>query len=261
MNDFGAVGFEREKSKKLLNEVISEAIKLKIEEIKQSPNRIIQLTIMCGEKFGLNVDVIFIPTGGGQVKTNVFYKINGTYFDNYPSINVDIDRETVQVAADIKIRNEDGHRYRFKVINQSELVEKINLNGSAHMKRASLIGIGKEGEILLPVSTEEKHDPYYDKEKGILKIADKFSFSKGFLKSLDDYKVESKDYIYELCGTIVDVKHEENSYTKEEVVLLVVKFRSAYFTVIINKLKLLGEPLKGRRFCGVISAQCILDME
>ena len=60
---------------------------------------------------------------------------------------------------------------------------------------------------------------------------------------------------YSILGEILEVREQTNSLTKEEVYILTIECNEMTFEVAINKEDLLGEPMVGRRFKGVIWLQ------
>ena len=66
---------------------------------------------------------------------------------------------------------------------------------------------------------------------------------------------------YSILGTIVNWSVISNTYTNEEVCLMLLNCNDILITVCINKLDLLGEPMIGRRFKGVIWMQGHADFQ
>ena len=64
---------------------------------------------------------------------------------------------------------------------------------------------------------------------------------------------------YSILGTIYDVKEMKNSETGQEIYYLSIGCNDIEFDICINKEDLLGEPVRGRRFKGVVWLQGIID--
>lgn len=60
---------------------------------------------------------------------------------------------------------------------------------------------------------------------------------------------------YNVLGEILKCDLEENSLTKEKLYVLTIESHDLVFEVCINQQDLLGEPLVGRRFKGVVWIQ------
>lgn len=66
---------------------------------------------------------------------------------------------------------------------------------------------------------------------------------------------------YSILGTIVNWSCVKNSYTGEEMYQLLISCNDIILTIGINKANLLGEPMIGRRFKGVIWMQGYVDFQ
>ncbi|MEG0833791.1 MAG: DUF3881 family protein, partial [Oscillospiraceae bacterium] len=67
------------------------------------------------------------------------------------------------------------------------------------------------------------------------------------------YGIESDQY--SVMGEIVDSYFITNSYTKERCYILTIDCNNLTFDICINEENLLGEPIVGRRFKGIIWLQ------
>ena len=65
----------------------------------------------------------------------------------------------------------------------------------------------------------------------------------------------SESDLYIMVGQIRDVRLEKNSYTDEEVYVMLIDMNSILINVAINKKDLYGEPEVGRRFRGNVWLQ------
>lgn len=66
---------------------------------------------------------------------------------------------------------------------------------------------------------------------------------------------------YSILGTIINWSVTTNSYTGEEIYQLLISCNDIIISVGINKTDLLGEPMIGRRFKGVIWMQGLVDFQ
>lgn len=144
------------------------------------------------------------------------------------------------------------------------------------------------GKILLPLAATKESLEAYDKDiaesyellekakKGdsfandeliIKNIQDKNEADKRSLKedvftivksSLIPTGVECEEY--ELTGLIIRVGTDKNSYTGEEIYMLLVKCNELVINIAINKEDLVGTPEMGRRFRGVVWLQGYLSL-
>ncbi|MDO5403522.1 MAG: DUF3881 family protein [Eubacteriales bacterium] len=60
---------------------------------------------------------------------------------------------------------------------------------------------------------------------------------------------------YSVVGEILELKKEENIYTKENIYIMVLECNDLVFTMAVNEVCLVGEPAVGRRFKGQIWLQ------
>ena len=60
---------------------------------------------------------------------------------------------------------------------------------------------------------------------------------------------------YTLIGTIVDILTRKNTLTGDKIYIMRVECNDMELTIVINSEDLLGEPIAGRRFKGVIWLQ------
>jgi hypothetical protein len=66
---------------------------------------------------------------------------------------------------------------------------------------------------------------------------------------------------YNIMGDILNVDLQENSYTKEKIYVLTVETNGIILDICINEQDLLGEPLPGRRFRGIIWLQGLVHFD
>ena len=66
---------------------------------------------------------------------------------------------------------------------------------------------------------------------------------------------------YNILGEILDVKLLENNKTGEKIYVLTIETNEILLDVCINQEDLMGEPLSGRRFRGIIWLQGLVHFE
>ena len=64
---------------------------------------------------------------------------------------------------------------------------------------------------------------------------------------------------YSIMGDILSVERVQNVLTEEYVYILTLECNDLIFDICINKEDLLGEPMPGRRFRGVVWMQGLVD--
>lgn len=128
--------------------------------------------------------------------------------------------------------------------------KQIRMSEKNTKNRSHLIEAAREGdEEAIESLTLEDMDTYSMLSRrvtreDILSIVD---------TSFMPYGIESDQYA--IIGEILDVKKEENCYTKEQVYVMMISCNDMVYDLCINKKDLLGEPAVGRRFKGNIWMQ------
>lgn len=118
------------------------------------------------------------------------------------------------------------------------------------VRRASLLAAARRGdENAIESLTFEDMDTYAKISKRI-QNEDVFTIVEA---SFMPYGLESD--LYTIIADIDDVKEQKNSLTGEAVYFLKLNYNGVIIDTVINKLDIIGEPLKGRRFKGVIWLQ------
>lgn len=172
----------------------------------------------------------------------------------------------------------------FYVQNVADFLHEKRMNQLAKCTvTLRLSGLSTEGKILLPVikenRTEEEHTEALYQRTRLLQAArsgDEAAIENLTLEDMDMYsmisqRITKEDIFsivstyfmpcgvecdhYNVLGEILQVKTVENSMTKEEIYVMTIESHDMVFDICINKEDLLGEPLVGRRFKGVIWLQ------
>lgn len=147
----------------------------------------------------------------------------------------------------------------------------------------SLSALSVEGTIMMPIIKNEKEKKKIKKvssERNQLlaqaRLGDEDAIESLTLDDMDTYtsiskKIHKTDVYtlvdtyfmpygvecdqYSILGEILEVKEQINTYSKESVYILTLDCNEMTIEVAINKEDLLGEPLMGRRFKGVVWLQ------
>ena len=172
----------------------------------------------------------------------------------------------------------------FHLINTADYLNSYEKNGSEY-KAASVMlsALCVDGKILLPIIKTEKM--VKERQKKLQKrTALMMAAKKGDEDAMESLNVEDMDAyneisrrvgnediysiidncfmpygfgsdMYSVIGDIYDVSEVKNSLTGDELVKLTIDCNDIGLDVCINKKDLLGEPLVGRRFKGIIWLQ------
>jgi len=133
-------------------------------------------------------------------------------------------------------------------INKNEK-EKQKIQKAA-MTRKQLIAAAMQGdEEAIESLTLEDIDTYTTISRKILK-EDVFTLVDSYFMP---YGVECDQY--SILGEIEDVSLKKNSLTEEEIYFITINCNELLFDICINKQDLLGEPMIGRRFKGIVWMQ------
>lgn len=150
-----------------------------------------------------------------------------------------------------------------------------------------ITGLAQEGKILLPVKQDKRAEKIVNADmtnrsrliaeakKGnqeaieslTLDDIDLYSMVSKRIRREDIYSIVNTSFIpygsesdnYIVLGTIENVRMEKNSQTGEEICILQLFCNLMEFEVCVNRKDLLGEPLVGRRFRGIVWMQGNVD--
>jgi hypothetical protein len=171
-------------------------------------------------------------------------------------------------------------------------VDYLSLNcpdNTPRKARTFLSGLALEGMILLGVMTDENTRKHKSQRTHIRNqliamarsgdqdaidslTVDEIDLSAQInrrIKTEDLYSVVETSFVpygsesdnYSILGTIVNWSCVQNTYTGEEMYQLLISCNDIILTVGINKASLVGEPMIGRRFKGVIWMQGFVDFQ
>ncbi len=172
------------------------------------------------------------------------------------------------------------------------VTEYLNKKRYGHMDSASasliLSGLSVEGKILMPVyqKTPVVSEIRSDQERRRMiqaaREGDEDAIENLTLEDMDTYSMISKRIMeedvfsivtthfmpcgvecdhYNIMGEILDVELRENNYTKEKIYAMTVETNGIVMDICINQQDLVGEPMPGRRFRGIIWLQGLVHFE
>lgn len=241
----------------------------------------VEKTVRFGDDFG----IVFLGTMDGEkFEIDYYYPYaNGLVTGTFNDLSLERQIEDFcykGVCEDIRV----GVSLIFHVQNSfSCYVKRISGEQINRCSDINFTGISTDGKILFPVNIgrDAMRKRVLDNlNKNILIMAakqgdenaiesltmDEFdtnSLITKRIKSEDLFSIVDSTFIpygincdrYTVIGDIMKVSQSENEITGEKLYRLVVKCNDIPITIQINKENLLGEPLPGRRFKGVIWLQ------
>lgn len=177
----------------------------------------------------------------------------------------------------------------FYLQNAVEYLELQCADNTPRKAKLTLSGLALKGIIILgvyhDVQTRERHNIRYQRRNRLIAKAkngdqkaiddltlEDFDIStkiRNRIKEEDLYSLVETSFIpygsesdhYSIVGTIVNWSVVRNTQTDEEVYQMLLNCNEILITICINKLDLLGEPMIGRRFKGVIWMQGHADFQ
>lgn len=154
--------------------------------------------------------------------------------------------------------------------------------------RLILSGLSVEGKILMPVyqkapvvseirAAQERNRMIQAAREGdedaienlTLEDMDTYSMISRRIADEDIFSIVTTHFmpcgvecdIYNIMGDILDVELRENSQSKEKIYVLTLETNGIVMDVCINQADLMGEPVPGRRFRGIIWLQGLVHFE
>lgn len=177
----------------------------------------------------------------------------------------------------------------FYLQNAVDYLELHAADNTPHKAKLTLSGLSLKGTILLGVyhdtHMKEQHNIRYQRRNRLIAKAkngdqnaiddltlediDVSAKIRSRIKEEDLYSLVETSFIpygsesdhYSILGTIVNWSLIQNTLTGEEVYQMLLNCNEILITVCINKIDLLGEPMIGRRFKGVIWMQGHADFQ
>jgi len=167
------------------------------------------------------------------------------------------------------------------------LESKKQLNQYHTMLPVTLAALSTEGKVLLPIEKNEeqlriqasearqRYKWINEAKKGnqeaidslTLEEIDTYSMISRRARKEDLYSIVESSFVpygsesdnYTILGTIQEVEEHQNWLTGEQLYELTVNCNDLIYSVCINKIDLMGEPMLGRRFKGNIWLQGTVD--
>ena len=282
-----AIGFSRVKSRKgmqsLLDAVISAATEEKVYKINDEVTAA-ELITEVGDNIGLIIRGEYDKDGKFYAEHFVPYYWSeqvSTAEAVYISKRVETDAYTV-MCEDYRL----GVSLIFYLLNAIDY-RNARRKGLHVLYPIRLSALALEGKILLPTLCTE-HQMAQKKEEIIARCKliteaklgnqeamesltmediDQYAVVSRRIKEEDVYSIVESTFIphgsesdnYMIIGIIKEVKTVDNYLTQEEMYILWLLCNEVDIKVCINKKDLLGEPLPGRRFRGIIWLQGIIE--
>lgn len=176
----------------------------------------------------------------------------------------------------------------FHLLNMADYMDYLEFHkGSLFYAPVYLTGLSISGKVILPlIKTEEdrrqRRDDSVSRDRMLAaaRDGDQEAIESLTLEDIDLYaaisrRAKREDVLtivesyfmpygiacdhYSIMGDILSVEQVQNSLTDEYVYILTLKCNDLILEVCINKVDLLGEPLPGRRFRGVVWVQGTVD--
>lgn len=254
----------------------------KIDSFVDNGEKHVEMSIETGKDMGIAMQGIELDNGNFQIEYYYPYckcKTDGE--EEEVSLEREVDRDVyVGVCDDIRV----GVSMVFHVQNSFELRRKNESDVSVPSRRnIEFVGMSTEGKILFPVNKSEKE--IRKKQMALLKRnklifaarqGDAKAMESLTMEDLDTYntisrRIQEEDLFsivdscfmpygilcdrYMVIGTIIDIETVKNNVTDEDVCKMVIVCNDVALTIVINRNDLLGEPIPGRRFKGVIWLQ------
>jgi hypothetical protein len=239
------------------------------------------------EQMGLMVRGVYDENEKYQVESCIPYFTGKAerYYEDM-SIERHADKESYSgVCDDVNL----GVSLIFYLQNVTEYLNKKRYGRTDNMS-ASLVlsGLSIEGKVLMPVyqktpvvseilSSQERSKMIQAARDGdedaienlTLEDMDTYSMISRRIADEDVFSIVTSHFMpwgvecdhYNIMGDILNVDLQENSYTKEKIYVLTVETNGIILDICINEQDLLGEPLPGRRFRGIIWLQGLVHFD
>ncbi|MCR5109070.1 MAG: DUF3881 family protein [Lachnospiraceae bacterium] len=280
-----AVGFSNIKNKKDLKELLNKVV--------QSPDK--KTFVEINDETSLVEYTRYFAGSSGLTLRGEFDNKNELTLDfYYPVVNSDIVSTTEEVSIERHVAQDSfagvcedtrvGVSLIFYLQNGLDVVKnRINEENYNNKMTVSFSALSTEGIVMLPIKKDEKQKAMIkkassDRNERIMaaRNGDEDALEQLALEDIDTYTNISRQILKEDVFTLVDsylmpygvecelysiladiesVRLEINELTAEEVYIMELNYNSMPLILSINKKDILGEPLPGRRFKGVILLQ------
>lgn len=282
-----SIGFETFKDKKIGNKLIEMAITSPSEKyISNFGEDVIKVRIIkyVGDRLGFLLHGELDEQEEIKVE-NIIPYLKGKFLIDTNEVDVEkvIDMDEYNVSCE---DTEAGIPISFYLQNVVEYLE-VKDKKDVYINGIRLVGISKEGSIILPIDKDEEDIIIEDEEEQFhsellqaardgdeealellafeeeeisemieerLKYEDLFSIIDGYFMP---YGLNGEEYA--ILANIKEVQLVKNNITNKKVYIIGVKCLGLEFEVIINKEELVGQPEVGRRFKGIVWLQGHLE--
>ncbi|MBS6396467.1 MAG: DUF3881 family protein [Clostridiales bacterium] len=177
----------------------------------------------------------------------------------------------------------------FYLQNVTEYLNRKRYGRMDHVSAVlTLSGLSVEGKVLMPVyqktpvvseikSTQERNRMIQAAREGdeaaienlTLEDMDTYSMISRRIADEDVFSIVTTHFMpcgvecdhYNVMGDIIDVELRENNKTGEKIYVLTIETNGIIMDICINQKDLMGEPVSGRRFRGIIWLQGLVRFE
>lgn len=176
----------------------------------------------------------------------------------------------------------------FQLLNMTDYMDYMEFHkGSVFNAPVCLSGLSVSGTVILPLmktpaGVRKTKDANRNRDRMIAaaREGDQDAIESLTLEDIDTYaeisqRAKKEDILtivesyfmpygiasdqYSIMGDILSVEKVQNSLTSENIFMLTIECNGLVFDVCINEQDLMGEPLPGRRFRGVVWMQGMVD--
>ncbi len=286
-----AIGFSDISEKKELDIILQDVIlnydeKIVVED--RSNHLFTELSKIYGSDFGITVCGEYDEEDHFQMEYYFpFFRGTGISMEEEVAIEKHAGKESYAGACDdMRI----GVTVIFYLQNAGEyLTQLVKGRYSGGVRNVTLSGLARKGTILLPVLKREEESAEAEEKtinRGRLMAAakngDEEAMESLTIEDMDTYsmisqRVENEDVysivesyfmpygmecdLYNIMGEILDCTREQNVLTGDWVYEMRICCSDIEMDVCINEKDLLGEPLRGRRFKGIVWLQGNVEFE
>ncbi len=281
------IGFylsNRQEEERLIKQVIEEAEERNICE--KDGVRFAEISMEVSDDVGILVR--------GEYDENDVFHVEH-YFPYLRGKNVSTDEPVfVNKRADIEAFTAMCDDFRLGVsliFYLQNVVDYMKIQGMEEYEQRSypvtLAGLALQGKVLLPIQKDKKTEKIMsldmahrtelisEAKKGNQKAIENLTLDDIDMYNMVSRRIQQEDVYsfvdttfipygsesdsYTVLGIIQGVRKVQNWMTREELYILQLSCNSMEFEICINKKDLLGEPLPGRRFSGIVWMQGNID--
>lgn len=293
MHDYlRAIGFSKIKNNKDVRDILSLVMLRPTSEYVSTMSDSDEEAVF-GEKVKEFADRIGIAVRGEYDENGEFHF--GYYFPYLKGNNMTLHEEvTIEKQPDkdaysgicdhVKV----GVSLIFQLLNMSDYVDYMEFHkGSVFYAPVCLSGLSTSGKVILPLmktaaNVRKSKDASIQRDRMIAaaREGDQDAIESLTLEDIDTYaeisrRAKKEDILtivesyfmpygiacdqYSIMGDILSVEKVQNSLTDEYIYILTLECNDLIFDICINNEDLMGEPVPGRRFRGIVCMQGMVD--